>query len=85
MFPFDRKSEAITIGVLVKATMATLAVCYPSVCDNLKVNQVNGRKLVIVSGAEQSTPVICVTRRFCCNKKFAVFPLRKVYEQLIKS
>ena len=37
------KTEAITIWVLVKATMATLTVGYPSVCDSSKVDQVNGR------------------------------------------
>ena len=42
--------------------------CYPSVCDNLKVEQVIGKKWVIVSGAGQGAPVICVTERLSCNK-----------------
>ena len=55
------KTEAITIWVLVKATMATLTVCYPSVCDNSKVDQVNGRQLFIVSDAEHASDM--------CNEK----------------
>ena len=45
-----------------------VTVCYPSVCDNLKVDQVICKKWVIVSGAGLGAPVICVTERLSCNK-----------------
>ena len=65
IFPFYL-NRALRRGFWVKSHNVT--VCYPSVCDNLKVDQVICKKWVIVSGAGRGAPVICVTERLSCNK-----------------